>query len=66
MNIRVALCLLTFASYVLAAIDGTVINGSTGKPQPSVTISTRPARREWDAGHRQQHHRRLRQVQHRS
>ncbi|MCU1340130.1 MAG: hypothetical protein JWO19_5711 [Bryobacterales bacterium] len=33
------LCLLTPVSCLLGAIEGTVINGSTGKPQPSVTIS---------------------------
>jgi hypothetical protein len=32
-------CLLTPVSCLLAAIDGTVINATTGKPQPSVTVT---------------------------
>jgi hypothetical protein len=32
-------CLLIPASCLLGAIEGTVVNGSTGKPQPSVTVS---------------------------
>ena len=32
-------CLLTPVSCLLGAIEGTVINGSTGQPQPSVTVS---------------------------
>ena len=32
-------CLLASASCLFAAIEGTVINGSTGKPEPSVKIS---------------------------
>jgi hypothetical protein len=34
-----AFCFLTSVSCLLGAIEGTVINGSTGKPQPSVTVS---------------------------
>jgi len=34
-----ALCLLTPVSYVFGAIEGTVINGTTGKPEPSVKVS---------------------------
>jgi len=32
-------CLLAPVSCLLGAIEGTVINGSTGKPQPAVTVS---------------------------
>jgi len=32
-------CLLTPVSCVLGAIEGTVINGTTGKPEPSVKVS---------------------------
>ena len=32
-------CLLTSVSCLLGAIEGTVINGTTGKPEPSVKIS---------------------------
>jgi hypothetical protein len=32
-------CLLTPVSCLLAAIDGTVTNATTGKPQPSVTVT---------------------------
>jgi hypothetical protein len=32
-------CLLTPVSCLLGAIDGTVINATTGKPQPSVTVT---------------------------
>jgi hypothetical protein len=34
-----AFCLLASASCVLGAIEGTVINGTTGKPEPSVKVS---------------------------
>jgi hypothetical protein len=34
-----AFCLLIPVSCLLGAIEGTVVNGTTGKPQPSVTIS---------------------------
>jgi len=39
MRLRIAFCLLTPASCLLAAIDGTVINGTTGKPEPAVKVS---------------------------
>ena len=40
MKLRIAaFCLLIPASCLFGAIEGTVINGTTGKPQPSVTIS---------------------------
>jgi hypothetical protein len=40
MRLRLAtFCLLTPVSCLLGAIEGTVINGTTGKPQPSVAIS---------------------------
>jgi len=40
MRLRIAaFCLLIPASCLFGAIEGTVINGTTGKPQPSVTIS---------------------------
>ncbi|HSP70198.1 MAG TPA: carboxypeptidase-like regulatory domain-containing protein [Bryobacteraceae bacterium] len=39
MRFLFVLCLLTPASCLLGAIEGTVINGSTGQPQPSVTVS---------------------------
>ena len=39
MRCLLAFCLLTPVSCLLAAIEGTVINGTTGKPQPSVTVS---------------------------
>ena len=42
MRFRILICLLTpvsCVSYLMGAIEGTVINGSTGKPQPSVTVS---------------------------
>jgi len=34
-----AFCLLTPVSCLLGAIEGTVINGTTGKPEPSVKVS---------------------------
>lgn len=34
-----AFCLLTSVSSLLGAIEGTVINGTTGKPEPSVKVS---------------------------
>jgi len=34
-----AFCLLTPVSCLWGAIEGTVVNGTTGKPQPSVTVS---------------------------
>lgn len=34
-----AFCFLTSVSCLLAAIEGTVINGTTGKPEPSVKVS---------------------------
>jgi hypothetical protein len=39
MRLRIAFCLLTPVSCLLAAIDGTVINGTTGKPEPAVKVS---------------------------
>jgi len=40
MRLRIAaFCLLTPVSCLLGAIEGTVINGTTGKPEPSVKIS---------------------------
>lgn len=36
---RVFLCLLGLGSWALAGVDGTIVNGTTGKPQPSVLIS---------------------------
>ena len=32
-------CLLTPVSYLLASIDGTVVNATTGRPQPGVTVT---------------------------
>ena len=39
MNLRIAICLLAPACCLFGAIEGTVINGTTGKPQPAVTVS---------------------------
>ena len=39
MRFLFVLCLLTPVSCLLGAIEGTVINGSTGQPQASVTVS---------------------------
>jgi hypothetical protein len=42
MRLRIAFCLLipvSCVSYLMAAIEGTVINGTTGKPEPSVKVS---------------------------
>ncbi len=40
MRLRIAaLCLLTPVSCLLGAIEGTVVNGTTGKPEPSVKVS---------------------------
>lgn len=39
MKIFAVLCFLTPVSCLLGAIDGIVMNGSTGKPQPSVAVS---------------------------
>jgi len=36
---RLALALVLIPASLFAAIEGTVINGTTGKPQPSVMIS---------------------------
>ena len=36
---RILVCLLARASCLLAAVDGVVMNGTTGKPQPSVIVS---------------------------
>jgi hypothetical protein len=36
---RIVLCLLASVSCLLAAVDGVVVNGTTGKPQPSVIVS---------------------------
>lgn len=39
MKIFAVLCFLTPVSCLLGAIDGIVMNGSTGKPQPAVAVS---------------------------
>jgi len=39
MRFRILFCLLTPVSCLLAAIEGIVINGSTGQPQPSVAVA---------------------------
>jgi len=35
---RSALCLLLMASPVFAAVDGTIVNGTTGKPEPNTVV----------------------------
>ncbi|HUA83153.1 MAG TPA: hypothetical protein VMB85_04795 [Bryobacteraceae bacterium] len=36
---RILFCFLGLASWALAGVDGVILNGTTGKPQPSVLIS---------------------------
>jgi hypothetical protein len=38
-GVRPTICLLLLASLASAAVDGTVTNGTTGKPQPGATVT---------------------------